>query len=468
MRVPRLTANIAVDLLIWMVGLGIAVGAVYPLVAVTLGVAPDQAMTVRFALGSIVVEAVLGIVAFAFTRTLVGSWLAELGHRMREVQQEVVMVAASGAPPSRISAAARVPVDAGGGLGGASSAFNAVVDELGRARRVELALREFSESVATQVRVDALATEALRSLLTYVEADGGALLVLDSRVLELKARYGLRGAEGLLAAPSIHRVLGTARPRWVDQAPEGLSVHSGEGWVPARQLLVAPVPFMDSVLGVLVVAANSQLDPSTEQVVDLFCKLLGVALKNAIGQAQMEQMAVLDALTLCYNRHFGLARLDEELARSRRTGIPFGLLILDLDGLKDVNDTWGHWAGDEVLAAVGRAFRQALRQEDILVRMGGEEFLAILPGAGIQHVEAIGERLRRSAATISVERAPELRITASGGGTAYPTDYQDTVQDLLRQAEGALDHAKSAGKDRLVLYCPRTLPVSGDSALKPA
>ena len=90
----------------------------------------------------------------------------------------------------------------------------------------------------------------------------------------------------------------------------------------------------------------------------------------------------MDPLTDAYNRRFGLARLREEFSRAVRAENPLGILMLDLDHFKAINDTYGHLVGDRVLRAVATACRRVVREGDILIRYGGEEFLVLLPGAG--------------------------------------------------------------------------------------
>ena len=119
-------------------------------------------------------------------------------------------------------------------------------------------------------------------------------------------------------------------------------------------------------------------------------------MNNALAHDRLERLAAIDPLTEAYNRRFGLARLHEEYSRAVRAEAPLGILMLDLDHFKAVNDIYGHLVGDRVLRAVARACRRVIREGDVLVRYGGEEFLVLLPGAGVDDVMQIGERIRRA------------------------------------------------------------------------
>ncbi len=177
---------------------------------------------------------------------------------------------------------------------------------------------------------------------------------------------------------------------------------------------------------------------------------LGLAVNNALAHDRLERLAAVDPLTDAYNRRFGLARLREEFSRAVRAENPLGVLMLDLDHFKAVNDTYGHLVGDRVLRAVAAACRRVVREGDVLVRYGGEEFLVLLPGAGPEDVRQVGERIRRAVAETSVEDG-DLRVgvTVSLGGATY-RETSDSTDSLVALADGALYEAKEAGRDRLV------------------
>ncbi len=147
---------------------------------------------------------------------------------------------------------------------------------------------------------------------------------------------------------------------------------------------------------------------------------------------------------------FGMARLQEEYSRAVRAESPLGVLMLDLDHFKDVNDVYGHLVGDRVLRAVARACRRVIREGDVLVRYGGEEFLILLPGAGADDVALIGERVRRAVDETAVaEGDQQIAVTVSLGGTTYRDSGTSSPEQLVAQADAALYEAKAGGRDRL-------------------
>ena len=172
-----------------------------------------------------------------------------------------------------------------------------------------------------------------------------------------------------------------------------------------------------------------------------------------IMQAELSRVAHTDVLTGLPNRRAMLLRFDEEAARAARQGQRFGIAIFDLDHFKRVNDRFGHAVGDEVLKAAAAALGSAKRGEDILARLGGEEFVVVLASQqSIEGAAEAAERLRAALAAIAMlAGGAALKITASGGVALYPEDGKDW-DALYRTADRRLYAAKSAGRNRIVAH----------------
>ena len=179
---------------------------------------------------------------------------------------------------------------------------------------------------------------------------------------------------------------------------------------------------------------------------------MGLALTNALAHDRLQRLVAVDPLTSAYNRRFGLARLREEFSRSRRSGTPLGLLMIDVDHFKSVNDTYGHLVGDRVLASIVRAIRPVLREGDVLMRFGGEEFLVIMPAAAKDDVSRIGERMRRTVEEIAIPEGDQhIRVTISLGGVSYPDADAPTEDVLIVHADQSMYQAKQEGRNRVVV-----------------
>lgn len=175
----------------------------------------------------------------------------------------------------------------------------------------------------------------------------------------------------------------------------------------------------------------------------------GMADRLAAQRAALTELAVRDPLTGLHNRRSFEDRLDEALARARRTGDAVALLMLDLDHFKAVNDVHGHPVGDQALRAVAALLAGELRAVDVAGRLGGEEFGVLLPGSDHAEATAVADRLRVAIAGCPVRHAGgTLWITASIGVACFPR-HALTRDELLERADHALYHAKRTGRDRV-------------------
>jgi diguanylate cyclase (GGDEF)-like protein len=194
-----------------------------------------------------------------------------------------------------------------------------------------------------------------------------------------------------------------------------------------------------------------------QRIVDLQDRLLK-------AQAELEQRATHDALTGVRNRASLLEILGRELRRTRRTQSPTGVALFDIDRFKSVNDAHGHQVGDEVLVEVAKRCAGAVRDYDVFGRLGGEEFLVILPGATTAQTALVAERLLGAIAKQPVDTAfGPLLITASAGAAATDLGHAD-AETLLGASDAALYQAKRDGR-----ACVRTGrgPVSMEEAAFP-
>ena len=175
-----------------------------------------------------------------------------------------------------------------------------------------------------------------------------------------------------------------------------------------------------------------------------------------VQSRRLEALIFEDPLTGLSNRRFILTQLGGQVSAARRHGRPFSVAMLDIDHFKSVNDRHGHAAGDHVLGEVTHALREHLRAEDQLGRLGGEEFLALLPDAGDRAAAAAAEKLRAEVEERAVEvEGHGLTVTVSVGWATW--DGDEDADRLLRRADTALYEAKRRGRNR-VQGAPATLP----------
>ena len=166
--------------------------------------------------------------------------------------------------------------------------------------------------------------------------------------------------------------------------------------------------------------------------------------------AGLEQLAMTDYLTNLYNRRYFMQRGAEEFKRARRNNQPLALLMMDIDHFKNVNDTYGHDAGDMALQQVAATLKSSLREIDILGRIGGEEFAVLLPNISLHEAAVLAERVRKAVAGTSVEiPGGSLTITISIG-VAVLTNETSGIDNILKNADVAMYQAKSCGGNCVV------------------
>jgi diguanylate cyclase (GGDEF)-like protein len=219
--------------------------------------------------------------------------------------------------------------------------------------------------------------------------------------------------------------------------------------------LVVPLRAGGRALGALDLRMAEALPEDDVKIIELLAAAGSVALQNAHLYQETQRLATTDPLTGLSNyRHFH-DLLNLEVERARRMDYSVGLVIMDLDHFKHVNDRHGHPIGDSALRQVAERLRSRLRRTDVLGRLGGEEFGAILPGASLKEVAVVAEKVRRA-----VEELPPLSggmtaaptpVTLSVGGTSLTADVVDAAA-LVSCADQALYQAKRNGRNQVRLW----------------
>ncbi|MBU1566518.1 MAG: HDOD domain-containing protein [Proteobacteria bacterium] len=167
---------------------------------------------------------------------------------------------------------------------------------------------------------------------------------------------------------------------------------------------------------------------------------------------KLEQMAFRDGLTNLHNHRFFQENLQREMARTKRYGHPLSLVMFDIDFFKDVNDSFGHPAGDQVLINLAEAITGAVRPSDIVSRYGGEEFTVILPETDRIGMKVFAERLRRCAAAMTtIFKGSSIKITISCGGVQYSRNDTITQRELIEAADRGLYLSKKNGRNRVTI-----------------
>lgn len=168
---------------------------------------------------------------------------------------------------------------------------------------------------------------------------------------------------------------------------------------------------------------------------------------------RLKKLSFTDELTALYNRRFFIQSLTRELRRAQRYGNPLSLIMIDIDHFKQFNDTYGHLAGDRLLAGFAERLRKTARGTDVVTRYGGEEFAVLMPDTGIHMAARLAERIRQDIERrtgAESEQAPTSRVTVSIGCAQVHDMREPNVDDFIKKADDCLYKAKNQGRNRIL------------------
>ena len=216
---------------------------------------------------------------------------------------------------------------------------------------------------------------------------------------------------------------------------------------------VAPVFGVSGIVGVIVIAGCPFLLDEERKYVSMLADLLSTALQKAALVDLSNSSIWVDHLTGVSNRSYFTLRFENEIRRAQDYRQSLALLMLDIDGFKNINDTYGHPAGDVVIKKFAEIIRRNTRSTDLVCRFGGDEFLVMMMSSNKEQALTYADNLRGKIASTDI-MVPRLdtpiHLTISGGLAMYPTDGQSTT-DLLRAGDDALYEAKRKGRNRIIL-----------------
>jgi len=218
---------------------------------------------------------------------------------------------------------------------------------------------------------------------------------------------------------------------------------------------IAPLLCQNNVVGVLNLADKIDNDFNTEDIalLELFSNLIGASIGNIKMFEKIQFQANRDGLTALANHKRFYEILERELWRNRRYGGCLSVIMADVDNLKQINDTYGHRAGDKVIKEISRRITTCIRQIDIAARYGGDEFAVVLPNTELQDALVVAERMVKTVASkcITWKREEIVPSISVGVGQYGPENSPD---DITNRSDKALYTAKKAGKNTVKVYKP--------------
>jgi diguanylate cyclase (GGDEF)-like protein len=315
--------------------------------------------------------------------------------------------------------------------------------------RAHLKLFETGQRISATLDRDKLVPMGLAAVASSCGSAGVALFERAQG-----GEWVLSGAHGLEYGPAAE-LLGICGPALERLGPEATSARVERlpgGLGPEAMLL--PVAEEGAVVGAAALLVGGELEGTGAEAAAFLCRNLGLALQNLGKLRQVEHLAYLDDLTHLYNTRYLEVALDRELQGGR----PFSVLFMDLDHFKGVNDQFGHLSGSKMLVEVARVLRSCVRDDDVLVRYGGDEYVILLVGIDSGGGLKVAERIRRAIEDhrFLSREGSRVRITASIGLASFP-EHARAKAEILDLADRAMYRGKRSSRN-VVYMASHDLP----------
>jgi diguanylate cyclase (GGDEF)-like protein/PAS domain S-box-containing protein len=324
------------------------------------------------------------------------------------------------------------------------------------------ALRETMHQITSELELEPLLQAVLERAVGLLHAASGQIALYDIEHDELEVlactcvginrihtRQPIKDNATSYVIHTQQPLVITEHQTWEERLPQ--YAHLG-----GHALLLVPLLAKDQVLGILIIGHDQperSFQDDDVELLTLFAQQVTVALQNAHLFAEVQRLATLDPLTELYNRRSFAEMAQQAFAQARRYGHALSVIMLDIDHFKQVNDHFGHLAGDQMLQAVARQCLMALRTADVIGRYGGEEIVMVLPETNSEQARQVAERLRQSLslAPIPTDRGvATLTVSLGVASTTYADNI--SLEQLIDLADQALYAAKQAGRNRVIVW----------------
>jgi diguanylate cyclase (GGDEF)-like protein len=326
-------------------------------------------------------------------------------------------------------------------------------------------LNEIVQAISSSLKPKEILRIIMEKTADLIKAEGWSVLLLDHERRELvfeaaageagKKLLGLRLQIGQGVAGWVARYGQSLIVPYVTKDPRFYSGVDKKTKFITKSILCVPMRSRDKIIGVVEVVNKIGGEPFTQDDLEIFENLVAhitIALQNAAMYRQMEEASLIDDLTGLYNVRFCNKYLDQFLTTRKQPKGILSLIFLDIDFFKLVDDNYGHLVGSETLRYVGERIRKVVRNDDVVVRYGGDEYIVILPNTDKKTAKVIAERIRKE-----INQEPFLafgnkkfNISVTLGVATYPEDARSR-DDIIGKADKAMYEGKLSGRDKVVL-----------------
>ncbi len=326
-------------------------------------------------------------------------------------------------------------------------------------------LNEVVQAISSSLKPKEILHIIMEKTADLIRAEGWSILLLDHDQSELvfeavageagKKLLGLRLKVGQGVAGWVARYGQSLIVPEVSKDPRFYSGLDKKTKFITKSILCVPMRSREKIIGVVEVVNKIGGEPFTRDDLDIFENLVAhvtIALQNATMYRKMEEATLIDDLTQLYNVRFCNRYLDSYLNSRKSSKVVLSLIFLDIDFFKLVDDNYGHLVGSETLRYVGERIKRVVRNEDVVIRYGGDEYIIILPRTDKKTARVIAERVRKeiSQESFYAFSNKKFNISITLGVATYPDDAK-TRDDLIGQADKAMYEGKLSGRDKVVL-----------------
>ncbi|MBI9044301.1 MAG: GAF domain-containing protein [Anaerolineaceae bacterium] len=321
------------------------------------------------------------------------------------------------------------------------------------------ALRQAGMALTTTLNRKEIISRILEQLAFVVPYDSATVMMVHGDDFEVVAERGF--PEGVtFLGECAHKsekvpnfiVRETVQPLILKNAPEEFEIFRSEPHVYTISWLGVPIINQNMVVGVLNLDSK-QFNWFTEdhaRLAKAFADQVAIAMENARLFEEIQHLAITDGLTGMINRRHFFYLAQKEMARVKRYQLSLSLIMLDFDNFKKINDSYGHFIGDQVLQNGIWKIQNLLREVDIVSRYGGEEFVVLLPETGLAYATKTAERIRQQFSELPVSTtAGDIFVTISLGISSTEFEREIDLEVLLERADNALYASKEAGKNKV-------------------
>ncbi len=333
---------------------------------------------------------------------------------------------------------------------------------LGEAQREAGVLYGLARELGTTLDVQESCALVVERLLDLLPATSCAIYLADSKRQILVPHHAKGPLRGILSERSF--APGEGITGWtfeVGDAALNADPRVDLGWdaeqesAPTRCQLAVPIRDDEGTLGVITFYAPQAnvFENDHLRILDSAIPQAAHALRNAALYESTRRTSMTDSLTGLPNSRYLYAQLEKEVARATRRAMPLVVVVMDLDGFKPINDTWGHQAGDEVLAKVAKMFQDTFRQGDIVCRYAGDEFVALLPETSPEEARTVVERVQHHIQETAIEvpsgnERAMISVGCSAGLSCFPLDGS-TLEELIHRADKEMYRDKALRHEEL-------------------